>query len=144
LRLHHPLRNSNGIFAALEHLAYLAATNGDLDRAARLLGAAATIAKPAGVDPERQRRYWRELENLSVDIRSPLGESAFDTAFQQGQRMSLDDAVNYALRADLARVPAPRPAPAPPANPLTMRERQVAELVSEGLTNQQIRADCGA
>jgi hypothetical protein len=53
LRLHHTLGASNGIYAVLEHLAYVAAATGELERAACLLGTAATIGSPpASIPPD--------------------------------------------------------------------------------------------
>jgi non-specific serine/threonine protein kinase len=141
LRLHHLLGNSHGMLSALEDLAYAAATDGDPERAACLLGAASTLAEPLGQDPVRRRRYWDTLVTAPDGVRAALGRSAFDAAFERGQRMGLDRAVRYALRAeqviDETPIP-PAPSPARARIPLTRREFEVAELISRGLSNHQI------
>jgi non-specific serine/threonine protein kinase len=74
----------------------------------------------------------RELERA----RRALGAAAFEAAWTAGWTMSLDQAVEYALAAP---EPEPTPAPAPSAEgPLSAREREVAVLVAQGLTNRQI------
>jgi DNA-binding CsgD family transcriptional regulator len=68
-----------------------------------------------------------------------LGDRRFDDAVARGHRLDFDEAVACCLDEPPASSPASRPpAPAAPQSPLTRRERQVAELVAEGLSNSQI------
>jgi predicted ATPase/DNA-binding CsgD family transcriptional regulator len=137
LPLHYALGSGSGVVSALDSLAYVAAANGDLDRAACLLGASTTLAKLLGQHTTARRRYWWGWENVPADLRSTLGDAAFDLAFQRGEQMSRDGAVGYALGVDQTsgRLPAPR---VPSRVPLTRRERQVAELIAQGLSNHRI------
>jgi DNA-binding NarL/FixJ family response regulator len=63
-----------------------------------------------------------------------LGEHAYRAAVRAGEDLDLDSAVAYALD---EQQPAVTTRPASWA-PLTRREREIAEHVAKGLTNQQI------
>jgi predicted ATPase/DNA-binding CsgD family transcriptional regulator len=127
----------SGVVAALDDLAYAAAASDDLDRAACLLGAGTMVAKPIGQDATERRRYWRGFDSLFDGLRATLGDTAFDAAFQRGEQMSQEAVFGYALGVD--QTPGGLPAPRTPSTaPLTRRERQVAALIAQGLSNHQI------
>jgi non-specific serine/threonine protein kinase len=67
-----------------------------------------------------------------------LGERAYQPAFASGERLSLGEAVAYALGEPPA--PAVVPSRADASAPLTRREQEVADLVAEGLSNKEIAA----
>ncbi|OLE22989.1 MAG: hypothetical protein AUG44_23395 [Actinobacteria bacterium 13_1_20CM_3_71_11] len=120
---------------AVERSAWVAGGQGDHQRAARLLGAADQMWQRLG------RRmfgggFWRRTDaTCEAQARAALGEAGFRTEFRRGAAMPRDEAVGYALGASDAVTTATVPAPAPH---LTPRERQVAALVAEGLSNRQI------
>jgi DNA-binding NarL/FixJ family response regulator len=64
-----------------------------------------------------------------------LGSDKFEAACNAGQQLSIDQVVDLAL--SIARPASSLAAPARHM-PLTAREREVAALVAEGLTNRQI------
>jgi DNA-binding NarL/FixJ family response regulator len=73
-------------------------------------------------------------------VRSRLGATAFSAAIRRGSDLSAADAVAMALE----RKP-PAPAPEQRADTvadhgLTRREREVAALIAQGLTNREIAA----
>ena len=73
-----------------------------------------------------------------------LGDSQFTREFQDGGKLTLDDALAYALEDDLDLVDE-EPADLLPAQrtdhpALTRRESQVAALVARGLSNKEIAA----
>jgi len=78
-------------------------------------------------------------------LRSRLGEGASERAMRQGRTLDLDSAVASVLAVLAAPLTAPiappRPTDARPvyaASPLSSRERQVALLITQGLTNREI------
>jgi DNA-binding NarL/FixJ family response regulator len=79
--------------------------------------------------------------------RSQLDDAGWDTAWQEGRAMSMEEAIEFALSDD---------EPAPPLDAaqasegtrvtkqpatLTSREQDVAALVTQGLTNRQIASE---
>ena len=76
----------------LAGLASIAACRGELERAARLLGAAESLAHvlhdAVGVRMERE---------FFSPARERLGEARWDAAHAEGARLSLDEAVSVAL-----------------------------------------------
>jgi predicted ATPase/DNA-binding CsgD family transcriptional regulator/uncharacterized protein HemY len=117
------------IAESLEAAAGLAAAGGQQRHAARLFGAASSLRDRGGY----ARAPW-ESSRYDADIalcRSPpAGE--LRTAFAHGEALSLEQAVAEAAKG-LRRARA-----AHGWSSLTRRERQVAELVGEGLANLEI------
>lgn len=115
----------------LEGLAITAAMTGRAARALRLLGAADTLrgAIGPGTDPWWGGCVRRALAAASTQL--PDGRA--EEALSDGRLLTADDVVACALGAEPATA-----APARAAGPLTPREQQVAALVMQGMTNQQI------
>jgi hypothetical protein len=94
LRLAHELRSPEDVAQALDWMAAVE-VEGNPDRAARLCSAAAHFWRQA-----RARSYLAvgELhETTVVAIRDVLTADAFDAAVSEGEAMTLDEAVDYAL-----------------------------------------------
>ena len=68
-------------------------------------------------------------------VRQRLGERRFNVAWSAGVAFSLDNAIDAALSREEIDA---RPTEDSPLAALTPREREVAQLVSEGFTNPQI------
>ncbi|MGM5068843.1 protein kinase domain-containing protein [Rhodococcus qingshengii] len=121
--------------ACLEVLAWITAAEPNPRRAAVLMGAAEELGHSVGsvtiIFPTLQRCH----DECEAKTRHALGEKAFGTARRQGRLMSMNEAVAFAL----GRQP-PDTTPTGPSVVLTKREREVAELVAQGLTNKQIAA----
>jgi non-specific serine/threonine protein kinase len=134
LRLEQLMAERLGIGATLEALAWIEAPT-DPERAAVLLGAAqnewdrieTSIHTMPGLDARQA---------LSVAAaRASMGEEAFDRAWSRGR--SLDQASATAFGLDETRRAVPR-ARTTTRDVLTRRERQIAELLREGLGNKEI------
>jgi predicted ATPase/DNA-binding CsgD family transcriptional regulator len=129
---------------SLEGLACTAGAKGDTERAARLFGAAEALREATG---HLQRPRERALREPYLEAaRSRLDEAAWEKAFTEGKAMELGEAVEYALAKVEESAPHTPPAleepsAAKPPVALTRREREVASLVAQDLTNRQIASE---
>ena len=89
----------------LENLAYVALGQGEPERAARLLGAAAALraARWTPILPVDRPEH----EDQVARTRAALGEPAFTAAWVAGRAMTLEDALAFALAEVGADVAAP-------------------------------------
>jgi predicted ATPase/DNA-binding CsgD family transcriptional regulator len=138
-----------GIGLTLDLLVVITAARGAHERAAVLLGGADRVW--AGIDGNRfgSTTYNSARKESETRVRAAVGPGVFDRAYRRGGGLGLTAIVSYALQeAGRPVVPGPRRADGNPhpdsgrGDPrlasLTRREREVAELVAEGLANQQI------
>jgi len=128
---------------SLEGLACSAASRGEVQRAARLFGTAQALREAVGHHQTSRERSLRE-PYFTIACARP-DEAAWDTAFAEGQAMSFEEAVEYALSVEELS-PLAHPAPEQPSTgaqqlELTRREKEVAALVAQGLTNRQIASE---
>jgi non-specific serine/threonine protein kinase len=126
----------------LEGFARLASATGHYRRAARLFGAAEVLREALGHHRSPTDQAYHDERMAST--RSALGDAAFDAASAEGQAMTLEQAIEYALES-LGSPPSQatgqeKPKKGTTANLLTAREREVAALVAQGRTNRQIAA----
>ncbi len=89
--------NESMIAASLAGLGGVAVAQGEPGRGARLLGAADALNRKLGVilDPDDRLEFERDV----AGSRASLEETAFDTAWAEGQAISLEQAMAYALNA---------------------------------------------
>lgn len=80
----------------LEGLAAVALGQEQSDRAARLFGAAAALREEIGCPLTPVEAAGEE--NQVSRLRQALGEEAFTAAWQAGEAMALEEAVEYAFR----------------------------------------------
>ncbi|HZO25026.1 MAG TPA: LuxR C-terminal-related transcriptional regulator [Chloroflexota bacterium] len=91
----------------------------------------------------------RELDRALPMLRHGLGEQEFAQAWAEGQTMTFEQIVTYALEITRDAAPAEpmqgAEAGAPPPDPhlaqLTPREREIAVLIARGRSNRQIAAE---
>ncbi len=127
--------------SAFDGMAWSAAARDDMERAARLMGAAETLQRST----VRLAHTITSAvgEKVGEGVRDALGDAAFRTAYEAGAAMTLAAAIDFALRrAPAAEVPAaPDRAASAASSPLTRRETDVARLVAAGHSNKRIAAD---
>ena len=122
-----------GMVMRLQSLAANAAMAGHAERAARLLGATETLLTEGGyhVSP-----FIRPLvEQASTTAKATLGNERYEREWSHGAQLDHEASVALALGTKVVRTAEPA---RPDANPLSRRERQVAELAAEGLSNKEI------
>ncbi|MEV0118204.1 LuxR C-terminal-related transcriptional regulator [Streptomyces sp. NPDC050844] len=147
-----------GAAIALELLAWSAARAGRDERAAWLLGSAEAIwVRIGGVRLFNVAILHVEHDTAVAKARATLGDSAYAAQHERGAGLSLAESVTHVAEGtDALPEPTPRAEAEPPARrssapvprardrataqpgSLTAREREVAALVAEGLTNRQI------
>ncbi|MER6600987.1 ATP-binding protein [Streptomyces parvus] len=126
--------------ATVEFLSWAACGEQEHEYAATLLGGAATLWRQVGT------ALWgvRALQRLHTETESTLmlslGAERFTQAYSHGGRLAAAKLVEIACGSAHAIESCPSSAAddGSPLGPLTPREREVADLVIEGLTNRQI------
>ncbi|OOL31598.1 protein kinase, partial [Rhodococcus rhodochrous] len=135
LELSRQVRSPHVVAASLEALAWISVDQRDARRAAVLMGAADGLAQAIGSSPIIHSHLVAYHEECAQKARQKLGGNAFSAAYRQGEQFGFDAAIAYALR---EHPPADSPPGTEASARLTKRERQVADLIGEGLTNQAI------
>jgi non-specific serine/threonine protein kinase len=125
-----------GVGLSLESLAWIAGSQRRDERAALLLGASRRMwqAMHTSLSTFRRLRGFHD-DTMSV-VRARLGDRAFDAVLRRGTELSTADAVALALE----RTPVPAARSSADDSGLTRREREVAALIAEGLSNREIAA----
>ncbi|MFC7585982.1 ATP-binding protein [Nonomuraea antimicrobica] len=131
-----------GAGVTIEVLAWIAATRGDFQRAARLLGVLRGVWGAVGAPLSGFGHLAGYHEECRERTRAALGEAAYETALRRGAALGPREALAYALGEDPAGVRASRtrPGDGDGAAVLTRREHEIAGLVARGLTNKEIAA----
>ncbi|WP_285777793.1 LuxR C-terminal-related transcriptional regulator [Microtetraspora sp. NBRC 13810] len=123
--------------ACLQSLSWIAHGRKDADSVAWLLGSAHATWGKAGISPLQYAAWRKAHEDAREYARASLGETAFEETYQRGARMTPDATIDHIL--NKAAKAAPRDSRhAANAEELTPRELEIAELISEGLTNKKI------
>lgn len=141
IRLKQHFNNRMGVGQCIEVLAWTAATEGDARRAARMLGEVEMIWREfSGSLYQFLARFHREVE---AKLRTALGPAAFEEEWSTGVSHTYEDVVASAVGespAPLIRGPEAESGETG-LSPLTPREREVAELIAQGMSNRRIAAE---
>jgi non-specific serine/threonine protein kinase len=129
---------------ALHGFALLAGKHRQTERALHLISMAAKLLDPAGMPFSSY--FEEDVERLIQEARCQIGDDAVDAAMWEGALLPVERAIAAVLAADtMGPVAVGAPAVSAghgftvvPSSLLTPRERQVAVLVAQGLTNRQI------
>ena len=134
-----------GVALAIEFLAWAAESGGEAERAARLFGTSRMLFRSLGAYLVAIGLFLRWHDRAERRVKAALGEVRYERAEQRGRALGLGEAVAYAL-GEPSRPGAGRAGPDDPGagvpgqEALSRRELQVAELVTEGLSNREIAA----
>ncbi len=123
---------------SVEILAWVAAREQRHRHAAVLLGAADKLYADRNDRVASYRSLAADHDACARQVRRALGEAEFSRAFREGRMSSVSEVFAFAL--DEREQPGPKPSPGVVPARLTRRERQVAELIAEGLSNKEIAA----
>ena len=98
LALHYEMGNKRGIAYGLAKLAQVTVALEQPERTARLFGAEEVLRQTMGtpVYPYERDEYDRSL----AAVRAELGEEAFEAAWAEGRKMTIEQAIDYALKID--------------------------------------------
>jgi DNA-binding CsgD family transcriptional regulator len=142
VRLFQPLHDLTGIGFGVQGLSWCAASTSPDERAARLMGASHAVWRTSGAKIDETSPYSQVDKRAQESVAEVIGAAAFERAFAEGASYSFDEAVSFALgEHDGEAVPAARPASrvgAEAPGGLTRREREIAGLLAEGLSNKEI------
>ncbi|MCU7725535.1 LuxR C-terminal-related transcriptional regulator [Actinoplanes sp. KI2] len=138
LRFKRQLGDSTGCAMAVDVLATAAAALGEAERAAGLLGIAHRAWETVGLPQLGSPDLVAARAAVEKQARDKAGDRAFDAAYAAGLDLDLGAGIEYALGEPDRTGPPEVTQRAGNWAPLTRREREVAALVAEGLTNQQI------
>ncbi|GLW10497.1 hypothetical protein Misp01_56250 [Microtetraspora sp. NBRC 13810] len=131
LTTHHLFHDTLGCVMVIELIALLLTESDAHERAAVLQGAAEHLWHSIGLPLFGSRNFNDAHVECARRAREALGDRRYATAVARGRRLGLDAAVVYALEEDHRVEGVARPT-------LTSVETQIAELVAEGLTDQEV------
>jgi DNA-binding NarL/FixJ family response regulator len=117
---------------AIEVTAWAAAAKGDAERSAMLMGGTDGLWRALGA-----RLLTKKRVPYEAAARDAVGGPRFDAAYARGATMTIDETLAFAL-GDSAGPPMKSEETGLRA--LTTREREVAQLVAQGLSNKEIAA----
>ncbi|MEU6379847.1 NB-ARC domain-containing protein [Streptomyces sp. NPDC046909] len=135
LWIQHAFHDVIGTAVTLEVLAGLRASLLDAERAARLLGAARALRETYAVAATGAPFLAAIRAQATRTAIEQLGAETYESAFAEGARMDISQAVAYALDAQLTPPP---PAPIAHSRPLSTTEARLTRLLAQGLDDQAI------
>jgi predicted ATPase/DNA-binding CsgD family transcriptional regulator len=135
LSLRRDLGHLAGVPGGLDQIAAVAAATGDAARAFRLCGAADSLRVAFGLKASTEER--RSRERWCAAPRAPADRAAWEA----GGALAPEAALAEALAPDVGeREDGGRAHTSAAPGPLSAREREVAELIAAGMSNQEIAA----
>jgi DNA-binding CsgD family transcriptional regulator len=140
LTLRRPFEDHFGSAVAVEVLSWITCRQGRPERAAGLMGAARHALTAVGSSLAAFPYLLKDHLRCETALRAKLGDRAFETAVDRGALLGIDKIIALATGKENERTPARDSGPDAGASPLTPRERQIAELIAQGMSNREIAA----
>jgi predicted ATPase/DNA-binding CsgD family transcriptional regulator len=122
-----------GLAVRVEMLACSAAMSGRAQRAARLLGASESLRLEIGAPPSPFTA--KLVADAGSRAKADLGDARFEKARLEGRALDRPGAVALATGEQATSEPVPK---SDRPDPLGRREREVAALIADGLSNKEI------
>jgi predicted ATPase/DNA-binding CsgD family transcriptional regulator len=135
IRIKRDFQDTLGLGLTIDLLAWATVTRGDARRGATLLGGASVVWQAVGSRLIGSPHLIQMGEKFETTARESIGDAEFHAAFERGAALSVDEVMALSLRE--RAVPSATPAPRA-TTVLTRREREVAALVGEGMSNKEI------
>lgn len=140
LRVKRDWNDQLGYPFCVDPLSWIAAEEGDWTRAAVLQGAADKMWEPIGTPLWGFTLLIAQAEEWRTRTREALGDRAYQDADQHGAAMTPEEVIAYALGEKPSAPAADHAGPPAATSVLTKREREVATLIAQGLTNKDVAA----
>jgi predicted ATPase/DNA-binding CsgD family transcriptional regulator len=137
VRIFRPMHDLTGISFGVQALSWCAAFTAPDEAAARLLGASQAVWRTSGAKVDETNAYGAFDQRSQDHVREAIGAEAYEEAFAEGAACSFEQAVSLALGEGLEGDAASRRGPSL-SDGLTRREREIAGLLAEGLSNKEI------
>lgn len=144
LLLNRALDDRHNMTLGIQALAWIAADTGEHEYAARMLGAAESLAHTVDIEVLHFAIHVKYHTRAKKLLQETMGEEGFNRAFDIGRRLTLEQTIAEALGegpAEPRQPPTPDQAADGTASPLTRRETEIAGLIAQGLTNKGIAAE---
>jgi non-specific serine/threonine protein kinase len=125
-----------GVVDCLTGLAGVIGRAGQPERAARLLGSMEAVREAIRIGSTVSYADRLEYDRYESAVRAQLDETSFAAAWAEGRRMTLEQAVAYALLETETLSPVPNVKEI--FGGLTAREREAAALIAQGKSNREI------
>ncbi|MGW3471245.1 LuxR C-terminal-related transcriptional regulator [Saccharopolyspora sp. NPDC000995] len=133
LILQHGFDDEFGTAQSIETLAWIAASDQHHKEAARLFGSAHMIRQRMG---GTLVSYFVDYHNRHVSlVRDAIGPEAYEKEFSQGGQSTFEQAIGYATGQQTKPTSERQEEH---TDPLTRREREIAQLVAQGMSNKKM------
>jgi DNA-binding NarL/FixJ family response regulator len=140
LTLRQPFEDQLGSAVAVEVLSWITSQQRRPEQAATLMGAARHALTAVGSSLAAFPYLLKDHQRCETALRAKIGDQAFETAVDRGTRLGIDEIIAVATGRKSERTSASENKADAAASPLTPRERQIAELIAQGMSNKEIAA----